>query len=125
VALDQLDEVAGGVEDEADRHGPPLHPLDLGVHGGPRRQRPVPRVGDVGGVDVELPERRARGVGGVDLLLGELEPRADAGVRHDRLVGVGDLGAAGAGEPQRLVEGDRSLQVGDVEAVLPDGAGHE
>ena len=41
-------------------------------------------------------------------LLGQLQLPAPAGLLDDRLVRVGDLGAAGAGQAEQLVEGDAS-----------------
>jgi hypothetical protein len=76
------------------------------------------------GVDVELPE----GGAGIErevlvLLLGELELPAGRGVLEDGLVGSGDLGVAGALEPERGVEADRRVEVGDVDARRPEPAG--
>ena len=76
-------------------------------------------------VDVELPEPGAEveGLGGL-LLLGELQLRAAGRVLDDGLERLRDLGAAGVLEPERRVERHGSLEVGDVDAVLTEPAGH-
>ena len=110
MSLAQLDLVAVGVGDERDAHRPLLQAHrrdDRGVAGVDGR---LMRRLDVVGVDVQLPERRTHLDGTVlSELLCELQLGALAvGALDDGLAGLLDVGAAGALQTERLVEGHRS-----------------
>ena len=121
MALGELDEIAAGVLDEADRHRPLLEALARGDDLGAGEGGVAGELLDVVGGDVELPERIAHLDGTVLVVaLGQLELAALVGVRDDGLADLVEVGATRAGQPECLVERDRLVQVADVDAVLAD-----